>query len=227
VVSSANTNANKRLKIWLKSFIPSDLEGLETVSGTGEHAGKTMLPSPGPIKACFLTDQRGFSSDIDASARTHSQIEIDLGTASLIGQQHHCCETIQVDCDDGAEKCRDVADHSQMEFTNFTVSEAERTIQVDLQGSARNPCFEVANIKLSPNLDYKGVISITLDETKSSATIFFEGNIEPYPAFEMYLSLNGGAPYTLFQHPALPGSTPIDLVGSPQREIRHEITITL
>jgi len=51
-----------RLKIWLKAFIPNDIDSAKTVPGSGPHAGKTMLPSPPPVTAHFLTDQRGFSS---------------------------------------------------------------------------------------------------------------------------------------------------------------------
>ena len=56
------------VKIWLKAFIPGDLDSSEIVQG-GSHAGKTALSAPGPIQAWFLTDQRQFSSDINSSAR--------------------------------------------------------------------------------------------------------------------------------------------------------------
>lgn len=214
------------LRIWMKAFIPSDLEGVEPVP-VGEHAGKLMLKSPEPFKTCFLIDQRNFSSDINASARVHSQIDIDTQRGTLIEQHHYCCESIEIDCADGTEKCREAGDNSQMQFSDFEVSDGGKKITVTLQGSAKNPCFSVAGIKLSPNLDYEGILTITLDETRQRATVGFEGNIETYPAFEMYVSANGGAPHTLFQHPALPGTSPIDLAGGPQREIKHEVTVTL
>src|SRR5690606_22806982 len=114
-ISASNaTSEITSLRIWLKSFISSDLEGVEPVPGNGEHAGKLMLKSPEPFKTCFLIDQRYFSSDIDASARTHSQIDIDTRTGTLIEQQHHCCESVEVDCGDGTEKCRKVGDNSHM-----------------------------------------------------------------------------------------------------------------
>jgi hypothetical protein len=214
------------IRIWLKAFIPNELEGVEHVPDNGEHAGKLMLASPHPFKAWFLTDQRRFSSEIDASARMHSQIDIDVQSGSLIDEQHRCGDSIEVNAEDGIEKCRKTATSDQMKFSNFTVTDAGRKITVELEGSAKNPCMEIAGITVSPNLDYKGVITIMLDEARQCASVCFAGHIETYPAFEMYVSANGGPARTLFQHSALPGCSPVNLVGGPQREIHHGIILT-
>lgn len=117
-------NNRNTIKLWFKAFIPRDLEGASSVPGSGLHSGKTMLLTPGPINACFLTDQRSFSPDIDAHARMHSEIEIDLHTAKILNEVHKCYETIEVDCETGREKCRKSADTSNMKFRDFHVSDA-------------------------------------------------------------------------------------------------------
>ncbi|MBZ0287875.1 MAG: hypothetical protein K8I30_09700, partial [Anaerolineae bacterium] len=142
-----------------------------------------MLLTPGPINACYLTDQRGFSSDINAHARMHSEIEIDMQAGVILHQLHRCDETIEVDCDNGKEKCRQSAETGQMKFSGLKVSQ-EGAITLEISGSTHNPCLKVANIAVSPNLDYNGTISIV--PLRDGVSVAFKGNIETYPAFEMY-----------------------------------------
>jgi len=216
-----------RLKIWLKVFIPNDIDSAKTVPGSGPHAGKTMLPSPPPVTAHFLTDQRGFSSYQDAQCRMHSEIEIDAVNALMIRQFHTCHPTIQVDPDTGEEKCHQSADNRDMYFSDFRVTDGGLTMAVDLHGSTKNPCLQIANIKLSPNVDYEGTLSIQMQADRRKVIVAFDGKIETYPAFEMYAIVNGGQTQVIFQEPVQPGSGVLNMAGPPTRAITCRVELAV
>lgn len=215
------------IRLWLNAFIPDTAETVTDVPGNGEHGGKKMLPAPGPLSRCYLTDQRGFSSDVDAPARMHSDIEVDVLRSRIIHQHHQCFETIEVDCETGEETCRKSADTDGMSFTDFEVSGDKHMITIKLQGSSKNPCLEVASLKVSPNVDYVGTVTIELDPSGHLATVAFDGRVEIYPAFEMYVRVNDEAPQALFLAHAMPGSTPMDLIGPPARDISRSIKVSI
>lgn len=225
--SNPRTERIETIRLWLKAFIPGTIESALLVPGTGEHAGKTMLPTPGPLNRCFLTDQRGFSADFDASARMHSVIEIDVTHGSIIHQSHQCYDTIEVDCETGEELCRQSASIDQMRFANFDVADGGNRIVFRLEGSSKNPCLEIATLKVSPNLDYSGEITIDLDAARQSMDVHFDGKVEIYPAFEMYVAVNDQQPVAVFEAPALPQSSPMDLVGPPGRDISRSVRFRL
>lgn len=214
-----------RLKIWLKAFIPHDIETAKTIPGSGPHAGKTMIPSPPPLSAYFLTDQRGFSPYLDAHCRMHSEIEIDVDSGQMIRQFHTCYPTIQVDPDTGEEKCHQSADTSDMYFSDFRAADGGLTLAVDLHASTKNPCVQIATIKLSPNLDYEGTLAIQLPEDRRKALLLFDGKIEAYPAFEMYAIVNDGPTQMIFQEPIKPGSGILNLAGPPARSINCRVEL--
>jgi hypothetical protein len=215
----------ERIKLWFKAFIPRELTSAEVVPA-GPHAGKTMLPNPGPVKMYFLTDQRSFDSDIDAHARMHSEIEIDVLDPHVVYQHHKCFSTIQVDPETGEEKCHQPATTDDMKFTHFRVAENGRTFLIDLEGSSKNPCVEVAHLKLSPNVDYSGTIAIQLLEQGIRAFIWFKGKIETYPCFELYASINNGPPQTIFQEPIAEGASILNITGPATREITYRVEVS-
>jgi hypothetical protein len=212
--------AAETIKVWLKAFIPRNADGTTTVPA-GQHAGETMLTT-GPVDRCFLTDERGFSDDIDAHSRMHSEIEIDLRTRRIVRELHKCYETIEVDCETGEVTCVDSADTAGMTWENFQAS-GEGAITIDLSGSTHNPCMKVANVPVSPNLDYNGTLTVVLVE--GGVSVSFNGSIETYPAFEMYASVNDGTPTTLFREDIAPGANLLSLTGPPGRAITYQIKI--
>jgi hypothetical protein len=223
-----NTGDNNRVrivKIWLNAFIPKDLDSAQPVPGT-KHSGKTMLPTPGPMNAWFLTDQRGFSSDNDVSSRMHSEIEIDIMKQQIARELHQCWDSVQVDSENGEEQCRDAADTTEMAFSHFQVAHHGRAFSLDLKAASKNPCLKFASMAVSPNLDYEGKITITVDEDYREALVTFEGKIETYPAFECYVSANGGPPQTLFLAEVVPGTNPLNLVGPPVRPMSVRVMVT-
>jgi hypothetical protein len=218
--------AIQTLKIWLKAFIPYACEGAVPVPGEGPHQGKTMLLTPGPVDACFLTDERGFSDDIQAKARMHSEMEIQFHAQPFPQEVHWCSDTVQVDCATGEELCRETPDNSHMRFSNFKASQDGRHISFDLKASSKNSCLKLADLKLSPNLDYEGTFHIMVAEGNARAVISFDGKIEVYPAFEMYVSVNGGPPQSILREDVVSGKTPLDLAGKPARPVKCSLEVS-
>lgn len=214
----------QNIRLWLKAFVPGDLEGAVPVPA-GIHQGKTMFPSPGPIEAWFLTDQRGFSDNPDAHARMHSEIELDLMNFRLVRQLHKCDPTIQVDHKTGAEQCCETAESSDMFFSDLQFIQHAKQVITHLHGSAKNACLKLGSIAVSPNLDYELDIILSLGESAQQAVVHVKGQIEVYPAFEMYATINGGAASRIFQAPVARNQTPISLVGPPQREVDEMVTV--
>jgi hypothetical protein len=212
------------VRIWFKTFVPDDIADVQPVPA-GPHVGKSMFRSPGPIEAWFLTDQRGFSADPEASARMHSEIELDLLDFHIVREFHKCDPTIQVDHKTGLEDCCETADASEMSFTDFQFSREAKQISMHLHGSAKNECLKLGPVKLSPNLDYAMDMILKIDDSGNEVALTVNGQIEPYPAFEMYVTLNGGSVVTVFQEPVQPGKTPAILIGPPQRAL-HKSVIT-
>lgn len=215
------------IKLWVNAFIPSTYVGAETIAA-GEHAGKTMLTTLWVVNRCFLTDDREFSTDVHARSRLHSEAEIDVQKKRLVYEFHHCHETIEIDCTTGEEKCRQFGDTSNMRFENFVAADAGGTFSLDLKASAKNPCLKVANVKLSPNVDLYGTITVLLSADNTAATVRFEGMVETYPAFEMVVAFNGsevGQP--VFQLDVEEGASAANITGAPTRPVNVEAVVRL
>jgi hypothetical protein len=212
----------KTIKLWVKAFIPVEYgEPLDTPD-IGEHAGKTAMTL---LNRTFLTDQRSFSDDIHASARMHSEVEIDLVRSKQVYEFHHCYETIELDSKTGREKCRKLGGTENMHFSDVEFWENGLGFSIALKASAKNPCIAVATVKITPNLDYEGTIRVALTEDRQSAAVSFEGLVEAYPAFEMYASVNGGASQPIFRVPVAEGASPAAMMGPPNRPVSEQVHV--
>lgn len=189
------------VKIWFKAFIPGDAPG--TIDGVGASSGHRLLQGPiSWFNDCFHTDTRGFSSNIGASARMHSEVVIDVATGAKVSENHHCGQTIEADCEDGDHECAATADTGGMSFGEPT--HHGHAITIGLAGAASNPCFTGA-----PDIDYSGTYTIDLH----AHTVSFEGLVNGFPAYESYATVNNGAGETVFQYG--PRGEPGDLAGGP------------
>jgi hypothetical protein len=215
----------RAVKVWLNAFIPVDLDSAEVIGGNGRHSGKTALPTPGPIDAWYLTDQRQFSDDPAASSRMHSEIELDMLNWKIAREFHQCCETIEVDHETGEEKCREAAATDNMAFSNLQLAEGGSTLSMEIKGSSRNPCLKIASVEVSPNLDYEGIIIVSLHTTTRQVMVAFDGKIETYPAFELYASVNDAPPVAVFREGVIPDASPLSLIGAPTREVNRQAVI--
>jgi hypothetical protein len=212
------------VRLWFKVFIPADIDGAELVPA-GQHKGKTMLHSPNPVALWFLTDGRDFDSNPQAQARMHSEIVLDVKRFQVLQESHHCGATIQVNPETGEEECRETADTDEMHFEDFNLLPEMRIMRMRLRGSSKNACLKLASIKVSPNVDYEGEINLRLHENKRELTLSFQGQIETYPAFEMYMTINDGAAIPIFQLPVEPEASPLSLIGPPKRPVKVSVTV--
>jgi hypothetical protein len=103
--------------------------------------------------------------------------------------------------------------------------DGELSIDLDLDAASKNACLKLGDLRLSPNLDYKGTFTIKVNADRKQALVWFKGRVEIYPAFEMYASCNNGKTMTLFKLPPEAGSTPANLFGPPAREVYGEAVL--
>ena len=214
-MTATTPSAIRTVKVWLNAFIPKDIDSL-TEPAPSAHSGKTMLRGPIPgISDCYLTDNRGFDSNIMVVSRMHSAIEIDVPGLTVVSQKHRCDPTHEIDCEDGKDECTRSGDTSRMSFSNLRSSSG--LVKVDLKAAANNPCQSG-----SPDIDYEGTITINV----GARTVEFDGKIDEFPAFEMYASINGGTvSKVIFQEMPLSGKTPWNLPGGANRKIKKSGTI--
>ena len=198
------------LKTWLNAFIPGEIPGLTQVLTAGPFAGQTVINGPSTwFNDCFRTDQRSFDSEIHASSRMHSEVEIDLDMPGINLQWHNCDKTHEIDCEDGDPECEDSGNTSRMYFYDLQVL-TDTTLSIKLRGETNNPCFSG-----SPDIDYEGEIKFDVVNKEFS----FDGYVDAFPAFEMYVTLNNGAPISVFQLDPPTGGSPSNLFGGPNRAI--------
>lgn len=212
-----------KLKLWVNAFIPGRIQGLTSPLVQGPHLGDTALEGPKPgANECFLTDQRLFSDDPTSSFRMQALVEIDMA-ASTMKLTAATGKTVRVSCDRGAMQCERKAGSDRIRARNFsseTLADGNRRYFVTLEAAAGNPCVDLAGLSIpSPDIDWVIRVSILFERATGKARISFDGMIEPFPAFEMYALLNGPRPMILFQEGPLPGSSPWNLPGSPNRAV--------
>jgi hypothetical protein len=204
------------LKIWISSFIPASIAGYTLV--VPGQPNKSMIPGPTPISDCFHTDQRGFSSDPTSSARMRSLIELSVQDFALVTQTHHCDFTVECDCEDGAEDCRKAPAVSDLVIKNLQTSPAQCSFA--FEGGAGNPCAAGA-----PQINWSVQVMVKrLAGGKIQVAALAGSKVEPFPAFEMYASLNGSA-HEVFKILPLPGTTPWSLFGDPNRPVTGAVVV--
>ncbi|WP_373539327.1 hypothetical protein [Chamaesiphon sp.] len=203
------------IAFWINAFIPRDIFGLTSTVASGQYANQTKIAGPLAISDCFLTDQRSFDSGRRASSRLHSEgvLYID-GDNLLLNQSHRCDPTVEIDCEDGSEECKQSADTSRMNLSLMTSTIADNKAIISVDLAANNPCFFG-----SPDIDVKGEIIVDFVAEKIS----FAGKVEPFPAFEAYVAIDSNRVQALFQILPLPGKTPADLFGPPNRPIAGSV----
>ena len=197
--------------IWIKAFIPLHVPGYtEPAPGWG---GATMVNDPW-IPGCWLTDNRGFSNDANASARMTSMFAVTVSTLA-VNQLHYCDQTVKIDCDTGAVTCNAYGDASRMRYINPR-GLPNVAFEIDLIGASSNPCPPLG--AFAPDIDYNGIVAIDF----VARQVLFQGNLDQFPAFEMYAMEYNSTGTPLFGIPmfnTLPplGAGPGSLFGGANR----------
>lgn len=169
------------VRIWLNAFIPRYVTGY--IKAPHPFEGKTMIHGPIPgLSTCYLTDNREFDSNVEASSRMHSEIKIDV-TGKIpveVYQLHKCSETIEIDCDTGEVTCNKPGVIVGPRFFDL-MGIPDRQIAIKLEAAASNPC-----VPTSPQINHRGLIVIDVN----SRQVKYAGAIDEFPAFEMYGAAN-------------------------------------
>ncbi len=220
--SAAAPCSIRTVTIWLEVFIPQSIPGV-TKDVPGSSTKQTMIEGPYASVGgdCYLTDQRSFSSDFNKSARLHSRATVELASGTIVSQENFCTPTHGVDCGTGSGvgHCATPATPRGPGFTVRSMSvTTPKVISLDLNQYAANPCVHLPSA-LTPDLDCKGRIGIeVLDPSRVRVT--FEGEIDVFPAYEMWASADGGPAQWLFQEGPVPGAKPWSLVtGNLTRDL--------
>ncbi len=210
--------AFKTAKAWINSYIPGEIPGFTLTVPAGEHAGETMIPGPVPgVSDCFLTDQRGPSSDIGASSRIHSELESNLytGVPTPNSPYHRCFPTVEVNCEQGTVDCTKESSTANVHATAVLTPDANGPgaprLTMTFTGAASNPCFTGA-----PDIDYSIKVVFDVNPDRETGTLSFQGVADRFPEFEMYYALNNGPVGTIFVKTLAPGATPFDLAAPPE-----------
>lgn len=188
------------ITFWLHAFIP-----MASVQGLG---------------SCFSGDDRGFSADYaETRYRIRSEITISgfLGGNPETTEFHQAGVSHTVDCATAEILETATADTDGMFFHDFKVG---NTFPDPEGGVIDNPNDLTATVLYdcaatnplafpSPDVD----INLVLVVDPVGRTLSVRGAVQAFPDYELYATVDGGAPVTVFQHPhtldpafALPGS---------------------
>jgi hypothetical protein len=221
------------MKIWINAFIPFEVANYTVSLPDGEFTGKSAIPLPPiarlnplnagkPLGAGYLTDQRGFDSDISASCRMQSIADL---SRSLVGWQlnngfngeHRTSGTTEVDIDTGARLDFGRADMTRCTWTGGAVPEldpgATFTQIFRLKAAAFDPLVSAA-----ADIDYEATFTLTSSPSADGdvVQIDWEVTLDAFPAFEGYVERDGEVT-TLFTVPPPDGNTVQDLLGDANR----------
>jgi hypothetical protein len=181
------------LTIWLNAFIPSNAPGAITPT-----PGFSQTAIKGPLGTCYLTDQRGCSSNILGSARMHSEIEIDVSGTSVsswtvVSYKHQTGPTIEVNCNTGNELCQDLAPNTNMSFGPLRVIDPANA-EISLYSAVSVACPAAIP---APPIQYAGIIYLSRISS-TAIRVAFVGHTTKYPKFEMYATFGIVSPQSLF-----------------------------
>lgn len=127
-------------------------------------------------------------------------------------QEHHCGETTEVDCEDGDVEEKKTQNNENMSFTESSGSSSR--VVLEFNAARNNPL-----VTLSPDIDLKGTLTVD----RVNRFVEFVGMVDEFPAFEAYVSINGGSPRTIRQLGPEPGAGPTSLVGDANRPFQGRV----
>jgi hypothetical protein len=205
------------VEIHLNAFIPNNLPITRKVL-VGKYKGQTAIP--GPLENIFLDDQRQFDSDGRASVRMQSKASVNLNTGKVLstGRVQKSIEidptTGNVDCIGTryTEKTNTTLPFRVVNRQQFPHGQGTTTVTtLGVDASARNSCFTFAWA-----IDYQGTVQITVTKEPGSSlvSVSFNGYVDDFPAYEMYVGVNNSNKrIPLFKRMVPVSNTPHSLIG--------------
>jgi hypothetical protein len=182
----ATTSTITKVKVWWNTFIP-----MAQVDGP-------------PGSDCFTGDGRGFSNVISASHRTHQEIEVEVASLRKTIDWKHVGTTHEVDCSTGAVKSSGTAPTT--ELTNGPVSRSGSIISIKFKTAASNPL-----VTFAPAIDSD--VTFQIDPVARICSL--TGRHDGFPAYEAYVTADGGAGVMVYGYNPLTTGQTIDALFPP------------
>lgn len=127
-------------------------------------------------------------------------------------EEHHCDESTEVDCEDGDVEATKTQNNDNMAFNELSGSSNQ--VVLGFKAARNNPL-----VTPSPDIDLVGTLTVD----RVNKFVEFVGKVDEFPAFEAYVSINGGSPQTIGQLGPKPGAGPESLVGNANRDFRGRV----
>lgn len=196
-----------QLEVWIRSFIPN-------VANAGSASSSIVAVPGSPAKSmvktltyCFLTDNRGFSTDPTTTSRMETKFVIaPNGTSATItpsGSKTKLFVTSKLDCSTGV-----VIETKQGTVNLDAVGNpaiADGWIQVIGQSAGTNVLTFAGNV--GPSIDY----NFDLKWNASTSVLKARINHGTFPALEMYVRRPGGVWVAVVKK--LPVKSPLSLAA--------------
>lgn len=208
-----------KVKVWINAFIPQSVPGVTKTVPSGPFAGQTVVegpPNPFGPRRIFLTNNRTFSTSdttINTHFKMHSEFVMEFTGAgrSMISMNHVGGLATELDPATFAFKASDTASTLRMVLADTSIPfvDPPSTARITVKMSAAIPLIFGASVVA--DMDVIGFVLID----SVARTVTYQGNVDSFPAYEAYVSADGGPAIRLFQQGVLPGKTPDDLIGLP------------
>lgn len=207
----------EKLEIWIRGFIPKSIPGtpdyVRAVPGQPDH---WMIPGPGIpyvsngplpwVGSCYNTNDRDFTSARDAESKVASSVTVTLsdGPAASSINAPKVAKTRQFDCETGKVTCEKSVDLSAVNTSAPRI--VGKTVEIDLDADAENACIPLVEwtpSQIVPSIKWHGKLIIN----PGRGLITFRGTVAEFPAYEAYVSVDGGPPITLMTESPSAGAT--------------------
>lgn len=117
-----------------------------------------------------------------------------------------------MDCEDGDVEGTETQNNDNMAFAELRGDSS--VVVLDFKAARNNPL-----VAFSPDIDLVGTLTVD----RVNRFVEFVGLVDEFPAFEAYVSINGGSPNTIRQLQPKAGAGPELLFGDANREFRGRI----
>lgn len=221
--SAISQGVNAEVHIFFRSFIknihPTKADDtIKTSSNTYVIKAPSFAPLPQLYPqlygTCFSTDDRDFSINPTASARTTVEFIIkikglDMTVSKSQGRDMgRTGQTRNVDCKTGADlQPARRASSGKITVGDIKASGFFRTLFV--KAAASDPFYDNP-IFPAPDVDF----SFTIRYNILNRTLEIDGSTDNFPAFEGYYSINGGEWQTILKRDPAPGATALSLIDA-------------
>lgn len=225
----------REIRLYIRAFIPRTImrsDGTQytrALSG-GAYVGKTVIPGPRllpPIPGVpnwFLSDNRSFDSSPSSGARMHMEVLLDARSGAVSapstngGRSNPGCD-LSVGFDElaGEVVAEGHGDSSRMTITSVqTAPQPGGGLKASftLRGAANNPL-----VPGSFDIDWALNVVVLVDAGNEIASARVSGLVDPFPAFEMYVGVEGAPLIPVFQLDPRLDADPWNLIGPPNRPI--------